>query len=237
MALPAQLLTKKMREASHAFAKRSRQLRRQDRRGFAKLITTGATFLDPARPPETPRADWLQALDEPTRREAVTPCAERQSLEERGEIDALRARYSGLRRYFPAFFAFPFHSEPGSGAIATGLDLVRQLDTGTLQPLPAHTPTAFVPGRFRAALHHSDATGDRRPWDLGLAVAVRDGLRSGDVSLPESRRHVSFANLIYHPTRWTQECDLASPALDLPQEARRLCLTSSTGMRCGGSAG
>jgi hypothetical protein len=112
----------------------------------------------------------LQELDEPALREAVTTCAERQYLEDRGEIDALRARYPGLRRYVPAFFALPFHSEPGSGAIATGLDLIRQLDTGTLKTLPAHTPMVFVPGRFRAALHPSDATVDRPTWELGLTV-------------------------------------------------------------------
>ena len=218
VALHDQLLTTKMREARNAFEKRYRQLRRQYRRGLAKLITTGETLLDPERPPETTLADLLQELDAPTLREAVTICAERQYLEERGEIDALRARYSGLRRYFPTFFALPFHSEPGSDAIVTGLDLVRQLDAGTLKTLPAHTPTAFVPGRFRAALHQPDTTLDRRTWELGLAVAVRDGLRSGDVYLPESRRHVSFSNLIYNPTRWTQERDLAYTELDLPQE-------------------
>jgi Tn3 transposase DDE domain/Domain of unknown function (DUF4158) len=218
VALHDQLLTKKMREARNAFEKRYRQLRRQYRRGLAKLITTGETLLDPERPPETTLAALLQDLDEPALREAVTTCAERQYLEDRGEIDALRARYPGLRRYFPVFFALPFRSEPGSGAIATGLDLVRQLDTGILQTLPAQTPTVFVPGRFRAALHQSDATVDRRTWELGLAVAVRDGLRSGDVYLPESRRHVSFSNLIYDPTRWTKERDLAYTELDLPQQ-------------------
>jgi len=218
VALHDQLLTKKMREAKNAFEKRYRQLRRQSRRGLAKLITTGETLLDPERPPETTLADLLYELDAPTLCEAVTTCAERQYLEDRGEIDALRARYSGLRRYFPTFFALPFHSEPGSGAIATGLDLVRQLDTGALQTLPTHTPTAFVPGRFRAALRHADSTLDRRTWELGLAVAVRDGLRSGDVYLPESRRHVSFANLIYNPTRWTQERDVAYTERALPQE-------------------
>jgi TnpA family transposase len=218
VALHDQLLTTKMREARNAFEKRYRQLRRQYRRGLAKLITTGETLLDPERPPETTLADLLHELDAPTLREAVTTCAERQYLEERGEIDALRARYAGLRRYFPAFYALPFHSEPGSDAIATGLDLVRQLDTGTLKTLPTHTPTTFVPGRFRAALHQADATLDRRTWELGLAVAVRDGLRSGDVYLPESRRHVSFSNLIYNPTRWTKERDLAYTELALPQE-------------------
>src|SRR5438094_10678540 len=100
-----QLLTTKMREARNAFEKRYRQLRRQYRRGLAKLITTGETLLDPERPPETTLADLLHELDAPTLREAVTTCAERQYLDERGEIDALRARYPGLRRYFRACYA------------------------------------------------------------------------------------------------------------------------------------
>jgi TnpA family transposase len=218
VALHDQLLTKKMREASHAFETRYRQVRRQSRRGFAKLITTGETLLDPDRPPETTLAELLHELDAPTLREAVAICAERQYLEERGEIDALRARYPGLRRYFPAFFALPFHSEPGSDAIRTGLALVRQLDSGIHKTVPAHAPTAFVPGKFRAALHHPDGTVDRRTWELGLGVAIRDGLRSGDVYLPESRRHVSFSHLVYDPARWTQERDLAYTELHLPQE-------------------
>ena len=41
VALHDQLLTKKMREAHHAFEQRYRQLRRQDRRGLTKLIATG----------------------------------------------------------------------------------------------------------------------------------------------------------------------------------------------------
>ena len=135
------------------------------------------------------------------------------------------------------FFAFPCHSEPGSDAIVTGLDLVQQLDTGPLKTLPAHTPTAFVPGRFRAALHQSDAPLDRRTWELGLAVAVRDGLRSGDVYLPESRRHVSFSNLIYDPTRWPKERDLAYTELALPQEPDDFVSRLQQEVRCRSPAG
>src|SRR5215831_4439427 len=218
VALHDQLLTKKMREASNAFEQRYRQVRRQSRRGLAKLIRTGETLLDPERSPETTLADLLQELDEASLREAVATCAERQYLEERGGIDALRARYPGLRRYLPAFFALPFQREPSSDAIVKGLEIVQQLDQGMLNTLPPYTPTAFVLGRYHAALYQADGTVDRRTWELGLAVAVRDGLRSGDVYLPESRRHVSFSNLIYDPTRWTQERDLAYTELALPQE-------------------
>ena len=91
-----------------------------------------------------------------------------------------------------------------------GLEVLRQLDTGTRKTLPTSAPTAFVPGKFRAALSQNDGTLDRRTWELGLAVSLRDSLRSGDVYLPESRRHVSFTNLVYDPTRWQDERDAAS---------------------------
>lgn len=218
MALHDQLLSKKIREATNAFETRYRQVRRQSKRGVATLIQTGQTLLDPDRPAATTLATLLHDSDAAVLREAVAICDERHRLEDRGEIDALRARYSGLRRYLPAFFALPFHGEPGSEAVLTGLDMVRQLDSGTRTTLPAHAPTAFVPSKFRAALHQADGTLERRIWELGLAVAVRDGLRAGDVLLPTSRRHVSFANLIYEPTRWTHERDVAYTDLQLPQE-------------------
>jgi hypothetical protein len=93
VALHDQLLTKKMREAHHAFEQRYQRLRRQYRRGLLKLIATGNTLLDPARAPETTLATLLQALDASALRHAVTICTARHQLEERGEIDALRARY------------------------------------------------------------------------------------------------------------------------------------------------
>lgn len=90
----------------------------------------------------------LEDLDATALRAAVDICTERHQLEERGEIDALRARYPGLRRSLPAFFALPFQGEPGSDALLQGLALVRQLDAGTVKTFPRLAPTAFVPRTF-----------------------------------------------------------------------------------------
>jgi TnpA family transposase len=223
VALHDQLLTKKLREAKNAFEQHYRQLRRQYRRGLATLITLGETFLDPERPPETTLAALRRELGEATVRDAVATCTERQRLEDRGEIDALRARYPGLRRYLPAFFALPFQGEPGSEPLLAGLTLVRQLDAGTQKDLSWLAPTAFMPRKFWPGLANPDGTIDRRTWELGLAVAVRDGLRAGDVYLPESRRHVSFANLVYDPTRWQHERADAYTELQLPQAPDDFC--------------
>jgi TnpA family transposase len=217
VALHDQLLTKKLREARHAFEERHRQLRRQYKPGLLTLIRTGKTLLEPDRSPVTTLGALLQELNAQALQEAVEICEALHQLEERGEIDALRARYPGLRRYFPAFFALPFQGEPGSDQVLAGLSLVRQLDAGTQKDLSWLAPTAFVPRKFRPGLTNPDGTIDRRTWELGLAIAVRDGLRSGDVYLPASRRHVSFANLVYDATRWTTERDHAYTELRLPQ--------------------
>src|SRR5262247_4375284 len=123
-----------------------------------------------------PNIPLLQDIGAAVLREAVAVCDERQRLEERGEIDAFRARYPGLRRYLPAFFTLPFQGEPGSEAVLKGLDVVRQLDAGTQKALSWLAPTAFVPRKFWPAVTSPDGTLDRRTWELGLAVAIRDGL-------------------------------------------------------------
>src|SRR4030095_1643547 len=97
VALHDQLLTKKLREARHAFEERHRQLRRHYKPGLMTLITTGKTLLDPARSPVTTLGALLHELKAETLQEAVDICEALYQLEERGEIDALQARYPGLR--------------------------------------------------------------------------------------------------------------------------------------------
>ena len=152
-------------------------------------------------------------------REAVAICDERQRLEERGEIDALAGALLGPQTVSARVLRLPFPWRARQRSrCSPGLTWSGSSIRARGRSLPAQAPTAFVPSKFRAALHQPDGTVDRRTWELGLAVAVRDGLRSGDVFLPESRRHVSFANLIYDPTRWTHERDVAYTELQLPQE-------------------
>jgi hypothetical protein len=185
VALHDQLLTKQMREAKHAFEPHYQQVRRYYRRGLATLMTTGQTLLDLERLPDTTLAALLRELDAAALRDAVHTCEARHRLEERGEIDAFRARYPGLRRYLPSFFSSPFQGEPGSEVVLKGLNLIRQPDTGMRQTLSSWAPTAFVPRKLWPALAGANGTMDRRTWELGLAVAIRDGLRSGEFYLPE----------------------------------------------------
>ena len=55
--------------------------------------------------------------------------------------------------------------------------------------------------------------------EIALGFALRDALRSGDIYLPESRRHVSFLNLVYDESQWAQERSGAYKQLSLFPEA------------------
>lgn len=51
---------------------------------------------------------------------------------------------------------------------------------------------------------------------MALAFAVRDALRSGDLFLPASRRHVSFWNLVMGERQWAEAKEDAYSRLLIP---------------------
>ena len=76
-----------------------------------------------------------------------------------------------------------------------------------------------MPPAWRKFLLRGDGLLDRRAWEIALGFALRDALRSGDIYLPESRRHVSFWNLVYDERQWSQERRGAYQQLSLFSEA------------------
>jgi TnpA family transposase len=129
----------------------------------------------------------------------------------------LLTRHSHLKRYLPAFLALPFRGEPGTEGLLAAIDTARKLSSGELNGLPVDAPTDFAAGIGRAVI--AGAAGDRRRWELALAFAIRDTLRSGDLYLAESRHHVSFWNLIHDAARWESKRKEAYYELSLPTEA------------------
>lgn len=140
-------------------------------------------------------------------------------MEERGYVDELCGRYAYLRRYLPAFIELPFEAEPGGEELLEGLRLLRRLNAGVIRDIPLGAPSAFVPAAWQRALHREDGTYDQRIWEMALCLEVRDALSSGDLFLPESRRHVSFSNLIYNDQQWSDERAEAYVELSLPYES------------------
>ena len=115
-----------------------------------------------------------------------------QRLEEYGYGELLIKAYPTLRKYFPDFLQLPFAAAPGNEDLLDAIQLVQQLDAGELKSLPADAPVSFVPKDLRKLLHDNEGQLKRNAWEMGLAFALKDALRSGDLYLPQSKHHISF---------------------------------------------
>jgi len=111
----------------------------------------------------------------------------------------------GLRKYFAVFLHLPFAAEQGNDSLLHAIDIIRQLDAGTLKRVSLTVLTGFVPRELRRALKDQTGQINRNAWETDLALAIKDALRSGDLYLPKSKQHVSFWELTFSEPRWQTE--------------------------------
>lgn len=219
VAMNDKYLTGVHRRARKACEKEYREIRSRSRRSLEMVLAAVEILLPENRPIEALVADLQAIADRPSLRSAVEICRKLHRLDDRGVIDHLRSRYSQLRRYWPAFLELPFKTEPGSTALFEAIQLARGLNTHEHGKLPDDAPMDFVLKDWKGALVKEDGHIDRALWEISLALAVRDALRSGDIFLSASRRHVSVANLLYDQTRWAEDREQVYVELVLPEEA------------------
>jgi hypothetical protein len=197
-------LTGMSRRARRAFEIRYREVRRQVKTAWTTVLEALELVVDPTRPRETALTELYHEFPEEEIRQALVTCRAFERFEARGYLDHLRARHPHLKRYLPAFLGLPFQGEPGTEHLLRAVEIARHLHAGNLKSLPDAVPLQFVPGGWRRALVLKDGGIDRPLWEIALAFAVRDALRSGDLYLPESRHHVSFWHLVYDADRWAE---------------------------------
>ncbi|UBF30112.1 Tn3 family transposase (plasmid) [Kovacikia minuta CCNUW1] len=199
-----QYLTDMCRKAKNSYEQKHRELRQRQKKAVDIVLEANHYLLD--WPLEQPllKAEFWQLVDEDEFRSALENLQAFKRLEETGYGDLLLARYPSLRKYFAQFIHLPFAAEHGNGDLIEAIGLVRQLDAGNLKKLPKTAPAAFVPQELRRALKNQTGALNRNAWEVGLALAIKDALRSGDLYLTQSKHHVSFWNFMLSETRWQQ---------------------------------
>lgn len=195
--------------------------RQVGREGTYKVLTHALESIDA----DAPGAAWQEAIEEHGEdvfREYIVAGLAINERDRNGLRDAICNGYSGLRRYLPTFWKLPRRAESGSEDLLRAIELVRQLDTGEIDSLPANTPYGFVKTTWRQGLLDKDKrVVNRRLWEVSLAFAVRDALRAGDLYVVGSHQHASFADLVYDEEQWEAERAAAYEKLGLPDNPAR----------------
>ena len=84
--------------------------------------------------------------------------------------------------------------------------ILKSLNASGGRKVPACAPAWFVPARYADYLEKArkagDDTGFRHYWELCVILGLRDGLRSGDIFVPGSRRYADPSTYLYTPGQW-----------------------------------
>ena len=205
------------RKSKNINDKRLKLLRKRQGRAISTALKAIDALLDwPSNEPLYVKTLW-QRIDEKELRESREDMAAFQRLENRGYGDALLARYPTMRKYFAEFVQLPFAVANGNEALMEGIELVRRLDRGDLKRLPDDAPIGFVPYDLRRALKDRSGRLNRNAWEMGLAMAMKDSLRSGDLFVPQSKQHVSFSNFMVNEALWAEDRETAYRELRQPK--------------------
>jgi len=124
-----------------------------------------------------------------------------------GHLEIVEASYAHLREFAPAVLAaVRFEGATAARPLIEAVRVLAELNATGTRKVPDDAPVDFVPTRWRGYLDRAAVAGDvtayRHYWELCVLLALRDGLRSGDVFVPGSRRYADPASYLLTPEQW-----------------------------------
>ncbi|MGW4641625.1 Tn3 family transposase [Sphaerisporangium sp. NPDC004334] len=124
-----------------------------------------------------------------------------------GHLAALKGSYGYLRQFTPHVLAtVRFAGGTTAAELLKAVDILGELNASGARRVPTGAPQGFVPARWRGYLETAATGGNasdfRHYWELCTLLALRDGLRSGDVFVPGSRRYGDPAAYLLTPRQW-----------------------------------
>ena len=122
-----------LRHCKRIHEKKHREFRKRQKKAIDMVLDTTHVILDWPDDKPLHKAGLWQHIDEKKLLESLDDLYIFKRLEERGYGDILLARYPSLRKYFADFIHLPFSAKSGTDPLLNAINLIRQLDAGTLK--------------------------------------------------------------------------------------------------------
>jgi hypothetical protein len=117
-------------------------------------------------------------------------------------LEHLEGQYRRLRGYAPALLeTFEFSAAPPADPLLEAVGVLREMSATGKRKVPDDAPTSFVKPRWER--HVFDGGGiDRRYYEMSAITELKNGLKSGDVWVPGSRKYADFEDYLLPRSSW-----------------------------------
>ncbi|MCF6777848.1 Tn3 family transposase [Thiotrichales bacterium 19X7-9] len=190
------------RTSRNAHEKQHKLLRKRHKKAVDVMISISDYLLIISEADEIDSSSLINEINFQELKQSNSDMKTFKRLEERGFSDILLRKYPNFRKYFSSFIKLPFQVANGSQYLLESIEVIRKLDSGEVKGMPNSVHTHFISKDLIPALTSDNGKINRNAWELGLALEMRDKLRSGDLYIPESKQHISFWNMMIGGLHW-----------------------------------
>jgi len=211
-----QFMLEMCRTSRNIHDKQHKDFRKRHKKAVDFILEVSYFLLDIEEDESISRSELFRCIDEDSLRQSVDDMETFKRIEERGYPDILLRKYPNLRKYFVNFINLPFQASAGSSYLLESIEIIRKLDRGEIKSLPQNVYTGFITKDLLAVLKSDQGKINRNAWEVGLALEMRDKLRSGDLYIPQSKQHISFWEMMIDDLHWQNIKEHAHKELGFP---------------------
>ena len=133
----------------------------------------------------------------------IRDCEKVGDFEVYGKSELAQRRYGYLTHFLQRFLDLKFKSATGSEDLIVGIEVYRKYHKE--QKFIDKVPTSFIENPWKKAIYKKSGELSRKAWEIGLCFAVKKGLRTGNLYLPQSRYYRDFWAPLYNSEQWKKD--------------------------------
>lgn len=150
----------------------------------------------------------------------ISDCEKVEDFEVYGKSELAQRRYGYLTRFLQRFLDLKFKSATGSEDLMAGIKVYRNYHKN--QKFKERISTAIIENPWKKAIYKKSGELNRKAWEIGLFFAVKKGLRTGNLYLPQSRYYRDFWAPLYDSKKWKKEKAIHYKELNVPNQGSNI---------------
>lgn len=152
--------------------------------------------------------------------EIINNCQKVEEFEIYGKSELAQRRYGYLIKFLQKFLKLKFKASKGSDSLIKAIEIHKNYHEN--KKFPKKVPYHFIENPWKKALYKKISRIDRKAWEIGLFFAVKKGLKTGNIYLPQSRHYRDFWAPLYNKIEWNSERKSHYQALNIPQKGEEV---------------